>query len=96
MIASILFGLATVIRLILNAAMITIFLSVLINVLNADRHNPYVRMINSVTEAMCRPFRRFTQRFDSPIDLAQLIVLILIIFLLEVIPRYLLNLAQRV
>jgi uncharacterized protein YggT (Ycf19 family) len=95
MIASILFGLATVIRLVLNMAMMSIFLSVLFNLINADRHNPFVQMISSLTEPMCRPFRKLTARYHGPLDLSRVIVLLIIIFLLEVIPRYLLDLAQR-
>lgn len=95
MISSILFGLSRVITLVLNLAMVAIFLSVLVNLLNADPSNPYVRMIHSVTEPMIRPFRKFSARIQGPIDFAPMIVLLVIIFLLEVIPRYLITLANQ-
>jgi YggT family protein len=95
MLASILFGLAKVTGIVLNIAMIAFFMAIMINLLNADPYNPYVRMIRSVTEPLCRPFRKLTRRYNGPIDLAQVIVILIIVFLMEVIPRYLLSLAQH-
>lgn len=95
MIASILFGLATVVRMVLNMAMVCVFLSILITLLNADPYNPYVRMINAITEPLSRPLRRFTRRLNTPIDFSQVLLILIIIFLLEVVPRYLLVLAQQ-
>ncbi len=95
MLASILFGLAKVTGIVLNLAMIAMFMAIMVNLLNADPYNAYVRMIRSITEPLCRPFRKLTRRYATPLDLSQIIVILIIIFLMEVIPRYLLSLAQH-
>lgn len=94
MIPSLLYGLAVIVKLILNMVMVLIFISILISWLNADPLNPYVRMVTSLTEPLYRPLRKLTGKIGGPIDFAPTIVLFIIIFLLEVLPRYLHTLAR--
>lgn len=95
MISSILIGLAQVVGVVLDLATYLILGSAVISWVNADPYNPIVRTINGLTEPMYRPFRRFTQNFSGPIDLAPMIVILIIIFLRASLPRYLMILAAN-
>jgi YggT family protein len=67
-----------VIELILNMAQVVVIASVIISWVGADPYNAIVQLIRNVTEPMYRPFRKLTQGFSGPIDLAPLIVLLII------------------
>jgi YggT family protein len=67
-----------VIELALNLAQVVVIASVIISWVGADPYNPIVQVIRNVTEPMYRPFRRLTQGFSGPIDLAPLFVLLII------------------
>jgi YggT family protein len=66
------------IELILNLAQVIVLASVIISWVGADPYNPIVQLIRNMTEPLYRPFRKMTQGFSGPIDLAPLIVLLLI------------------
>jgi YggT family protein len=67
-----------IIELILNMAQVIVIAAVIISWVGADPYNPIVQLIRNLTEPMFRPFRRMTQSFSGPIDLAPLIVLLII------------------
>ena len=70
--------LSFVIELALNMAQVIVIASVLISWVGADPYNALVQLIRNITEPMYRPFRKITQGFSGPIDLAPLIVLLII------------------
>ena len=70
--------LSFVLELALNMAQVIVIASVLISWVGADPYNPLVQLIRNITEPMYRPFRKITQGFSGPIDLAPLIVLLII------------------
>jgi YggT family protein len=67
-----------IIELVLNMAQVIVLASVIISWVGADPYNPIVQLIRNITEPMYRPFRKLTQSFSGPIDLAPLIVLLII------------------
>lgn len=67
-----------ILELALNMAQVIVIASVLISWVGADPYNPIVQLIRNITEPMYRPFRKLTQGFSGPIDLAPLIVLLII------------------
>jgi YggT family protein len=67
-----------IIELILNMAQVVVIASVIISWVGADPYNPIVQLIRNLTEPLYRPFRKLTQNFSGPIDLAPLIVLLII------------------
>lgn len=70
--------LSFVIELALNMAQVIVIASVIISWVGADPYNPIVQLIRNLTEPMYRPFRKLTQGFSGPIDLAPLIILLII------------------
>jgi YggT family protein len=66
------------VELILNMAQVIVLASVIISWVGADHYNPIVQLIRNITEPLYKPFRKLTQSFSGPIDLAPLIVLLLI------------------
>jgi YggT family protein len=73
-------GLAAVIGFILTVIQFLVFASVIVSWIG-DRNNTIVQMIDSMTEPMYRPLRRYTSRIPGPFDWAPLAVLAIIIFL---------------
>lgn len=67
-----------VVELVLNLVQVIVIASVIISWVGADPYNPIVQLIRNLTEPMYRPFRRLTQGFSGPIDLAPLIILLII------------------
>ena len=67
-----------IIELALNMAQLMVIASVIISWVGADPHNAIVQLIRNITEPMYRPFRKLTQGFSGPIDLAPLIILLII------------------
>ena len=49
--------------------------------LGADPYNPIVRMLRQVSEPLCRPIKRFTDRLPGPIDWAPLVLILIVITL---------------
>ena len=70
--------LSFIIELVLNMVQVIVIASVIISWIGADPYNPIVQLIRNLTEPMYRPFRKLTQSFSGPIDLAPLIILLLI------------------
>ena len=70
--------LSFIIELALNMAQVIVIASVIISWVGADQYNPIVQLIRNLTEPMYRPFRKLTQDFSGPIDLAPLIILLII------------------
>ncbi len=67
-----------IIELALNMVQLMVIASVIISWVGADPSNAIVQLIRNVTEPMYRPFRKLTEGFSGPIDLAPLIVLLII------------------
>lgn len=67
-----------VLELALNMAQVIVIASVIISWVGADPYNALVQLIRNITEPIYRPFRKITQGFSGPIDLAPLIVLLII------------------
>ena len=67
-----------IIELALNMIQLMVIASVIISWVGADPYNAIVQLIRNLTEPMYRPFRKLTQGFSGPIDLAPLIVLLII------------------
>jgi YggT family protein len=67
-----------IIELALNMVQLMVIASVIISWVGADPYNAIVQLIRNITEPMYRPFRKLTQGFSGPIDLAPLIVLLII------------------
>ena len=74
-------GFAFVLNLVFNIVQLLVIASVIISWVNADPYNPLVRTINSVTEPMYRPLRRFTNRIPGNLDWAPLAVILIVVFL---------------
>jgi YggT family protein len=81
--------LSFIIELVLNMAQVIVIASVIISWVGADPYNAIVQLIRNITEPLYRPFRRLTEGFSGPIDLAPLIVLLIITTLQKGILPYL-------
>lgn len=66
------------IELFFSMAQVIVIASIIISWIGADQYNPIVQLIRNITEPMYRPFRRMTQSFSGPIDLAPMIILLII------------------
>lgn len=75
---SIVMILSFIIELALNMAQVLVIASVIISWVGADPYNPLVQTIQKLTEPMFKPFRGLSQKFNLPIDLSPLIVLLII------------------
>lgn len=95
MLASILYGLAHVVSIVLNMVMLVIIVSVGISWFGGDPYNPYVRMIRSLTDPMYQPFRRWTRNIGGPIDLSPMVVMLIVVFLQKSMPMFLMDLSQQ-
>jgi YggT family protein len=91
MTASIFYGLAHVINIVLSMASLIVIISVVISWFNLDPRNQYVRLVRTLTEPLYRPFRRWTSKIAGPFDFAPLIVMLIITFLQKSIPTYLMS-----
>ncbi len=76
---NILRGVGEVLSLICNMLQVVILASVVISWLGAPAENPIVQMVRRFTEPIYRPFRKITQRWGGPFDMAPLIVWLIII-----------------
>ena len=86
---SVLYGLGSVIELVLNMVQLLIFVSVFISWFNADPNNPLVRMVRTLTEPMYRPIRKYiTGKIPGPFDLSPIILIFIIIFLQKTFQHY--------
>ena len=94
MIGSILNAVAFVLNTVFNMAIFLIIVSVFISWFNADPSNQLVRMVNTLTEPMYRPFRKFTSRFSGPIDFAPMLAWLTIVFLDKALVSYLRHLSR--
>lgn len=95
MVASVLYGLAHVVNIVLNMLTLVILVSVFISWFNADPYNQYVQMVRSMTEPLYRPIRKYTSRIGGPIDFAPMALMLIIIFLQKSLPLYLMNLSHQ-
>ena len=93
MISSILYGLAHVVSIVLNLVTLLVIISVAMSWFQASPYNQYVQIVNRLTEPLYRPFRKWTRRFNSPIDLAPMIVMLIVVFLQKAVPTYLMSLS---
>ena len=93
MLASICYGLAHVVTIVLNMVMLLMIISFGLSWFSADPRNPYVQMVRALTEPMYRPFRRFTRNIPGPLDLAPTIAMLILIFLQKALPAYLMSLS---
>ena len=81
MLASLLDGVLFVLPLLVNVITVLIIASVVMDWVSADPYNPYVQLTKQLTEPMFRPFRRITQKFTGPFDLAPMLALFTLMFL---------------
>jgi len=95
MISSILFGLAHVTDVFFNLLTLILIVSVALSWFSADPYNPYVRMVRNLSEMICRPLRRFTDRIGGPLDFAPMLAMLIIVFLQKSIPMYLMRLSYQ-
>ena len=86
---SIIYGLGSVVDLILNMVQLLVFISVFISWFSADPGNPLVRMVHSLTEPMYRPIRKYiTGKIPGPLDLSPIVLIMVIIFLQRTFHHY--------
>lgn len=94
MIASILYGLASIVTFILDLLMFVIFISAIISWVDANPYNRFVMIVRQITDPLYRPFRKLTRDLPLPIDLSPMIVIIIIMFLKSALPHYLYYLSR--
>lgn len=95
MLASVLYGLAHVVNIVLNLALLMIIISVGISWFNVDSRNQFVSTIHMITEPMYRPFRYLTRKIPGPFDFAPFLVCLVIVFLQKALPGYLMLLSMQ-
>ena len=79
--ANLLLGLAQVLGMLLSTVLIIAVIGAFLSWVNPDPSNPIVRFINSVTEPMYRPIRRFIKPIGPRIDISPIILMLFIVFL---------------
>ena len=85
---NLIYSAGSVVIMILQLVFYIVIASALISWVNPDPNNPIVRFINGVSEPLYKPFRRFTSKLGGPLDWAPLIVLLLLMFLLTFLRRF--------
>jgi YggT family protein len=74
-------GIAAVLEIVLNMIQLLVIASIIVSWVGADQNNQFVRIIQSMTEPLFRPLRKFTKALPGPIDWAPMILLLLIVFI---------------
>jgi YggT family protein len=69
----------TVVNFIANIIQVLVIVSVIVNLLGADRSNPIVRILTETTEPIYRPLRKLTRKIPGPLDWAPVVVLLIVI-----------------
>jgi len=87
-------GLAAVVNFVFNMVQLLVFASIITSFIG-DRSNPVVQVIESITEPMFAPFRRFTKHIPGPIDWSPMLLLAIIIFVEKTLTFYLHSIAVR-
>ena len=93
MISSVLYGLAHVTDVLFNLMTLVLIVSIAVSWFGVDPYNQYVRMVRNLSELICKPFRRFTDRIQGPFDFAPMLAMLGIVFLQKSIPMYLMRLS---
>lgn len=95
MLASILYGLAHVVNIVLNLAVAIIIIAVGVSWFQIDRYNQFVSAILQMNEVLCKPFRPLTRRIPGPFDFAPFFAMLVIVFFQKAVPTYLMALSHK-
>ena len=94
-ISNLLIAVATILDIGLSVYMWIIIGRAVVSWVNADRYNPIVRFLHSVTEPVLSAIRRRVPVSYSGIDFSPILVILAIVFLRAFVVRTLLQLAHR-
>ena len=79
--ANVLAGIATVLDMLLGMVIFLVIARAIISWVNPDPYNPLVRFLNSSTEPMLKPFRRYIPLIGGTIDITPIVLLLTLYFL---------------
>ena len=79
--ANILYAIGQILDMILSFLTFVVIASALISWVNPDPYNPIVRFLNSTTEPLLRPIRRFIPTLGGGIDITPIVLLLGLYFL---------------
>ncbi len=88
-------ALATVLDIVLQLLLIVILINALLSWIRPDPNNPFVMVLDRVSDAVCDPLRRMFPTAIGGIDFAPFIVMLLIYFVREFAVGSLRDLAMR-
>ncbi|MBN8548430.1 MAG: YggT family protein [Deltaproteobacteria bacterium] len=79
--ANILTGIATVLDMLLSMVIFLVIARAVISWVNPDPYNPLVRFLNSSTEPLLRPLRRYIPLIGGAVDITPIVLLLGLYFL---------------
>lgn len=79
--ANVLAGIATVLDMLLSMVIFLVVARAIISWVNPDPYNPLVRFLNSSTEPLLKPLRRFIPLIGGSIDITPIVLLLVLYFL---------------
>lgn len=79
--ANVLAGIATVLDMLLSMVIFIVIARAIISWVNPDPYNPIVRFLNSATEPMLKPIRKFIPLIGGAIDITPIVLLLALYFL---------------
>lgn len=92
---NLLYALATVLNIVLNALLLIILINAVLSWVRPDPGNPIVMFLDRVSDLVCDPIRRLFPTAVSGIDFAPFIAMLVIFFFQQFVVRTLMDMAVR-
>lgn len=85
--ANFLLAIAKILDMLISMMTFIVIVQALLSWVNPDPFNPVVRFLNSATEPLLRPIRRYLPPIGGRIDISPILLLLLLIFLQTVLVK---------
>lgn len=91
---NVLYGIATVLDMLLTMVVFLVIARAVISWVNPDPFNPVVRFLNSSTDPLLRPLRRVIPLIGGAIDITPIVLLLILYFLKAALVNTLIDYSQ--
>lgn len=94
--ANVLTGIATVLDMLLGMVIFLVIARAVISWVSPDPYNPLVRFLNSSTDPLLRPLRRYIPLIGGGIDITPIVLLLILYFLKAALVNTLVDYAFKI